>query len=103
MLRLKRGDTVEIITGADKGKRGQILRIDHRNHKVIVQGIKLVYKHIKRNQKYPQGGRIQKEAAMDVSNVMIIDSTVDKPVRVRVGEDKNGKRIRVSARSGNPV
>ena len=64
MLRLKRGDLVEVICGTEKGKRGSVLRVDPRDKKVIVQGLKLVYKHMRRSQKYPQGGRIQKEAAI---------------------------------------
>ena len=103
MLRLKKGDMVEVITGTEKGKRGQLMRVDHRKGKVIVQGVKLVHKHIRRSQKYPQGGRIQKEAAIDISNVLLVDPTLDHPVRTKIGRDKEGKRIRVSAKSGKPV
>ncbi len=103
MLRLKRGDVVQVIAGTEKGKRGQVLRIDHNMRKVIVQGVKLVHKHIRRSQKYPQGGRIEKEAPIHISNVMLVDPDLDRPVRMKTGKDKDGRRIRVSARSGKPV
>ncbi len=103
MLRLKKGDFVQVISGAEKGKRGQVLRVDQRLGKIIVQGVKLVYKHIRRSQKYPQGGRVEKEAPIDISNVMVFDTDLDRPVRVRVGKDKDGKKVRISVRSGNVI
>lgn len=93
----------QVICGAESGKRGKVLRIDRQKNLVILQGVNLVYKHIRRSQKYPQGGRIQKEAPISVSNVMLIDPKEDRPVRVRAGTDKDGKKVRVSARSGTPL
>ena len=103
MLRLRRGDTVQVIRGAESPKRGKVLRVMLTEKKVVVQGINLVYKHIRRSQKHPQGGRIQKEAAMAISNVMLVDPDLDCPVRVRIGKDKDGKKVRVSVKSGNPI
>ncbi len=102
-FRLKRGDMVQVISGAEKGKRGKVMRVIQNKATgdlVIVQGINLRYKHIKRNQKYPQGGRIQKEVAVSLSNVMLLEG--DRPVRIRSGEAK-GKKVRVSVQTGKPV
>ena len=103
MLRLRRGDTVQVISGAEKGQRGKVLRLDLGKDRVIVQGVNLVYKHIRRNQQYPQGGRIQKEAPIHLSNVMLYSEEEGRPVRVRVTKDENGRNQRVSAKSGKPV
>lgn len=102
MRRLKSGDTVQVIAGDEKGKRGKLLRVDYRDNKVVVQGLNLVYKHIKRSQKYPQGGRIQKEAPLHISNVMLFSDEENRPVRVRIQED-GGKRVRVSAQTGKAL
>ena len=100
---LRRGDTVQVLSGSEKSKRGKVLRVDRATGKVIIQGINLVYKHMRRSQKYPQGGRIQKEAAISISNVMLVDPDLDRPVRVRVGKNNEGKKIRISAKSGDEI
>ena len=100
---LRRGDTVQVLSGSEKSKRGKVLRVDRATGKVIIQGINLCYKHMKRSQKYPQGGRIQKEAAVNISNVMLVDPDLDRPVRVRAGKNSEGKKIRVSAKSGEEI
>lgn len=103
MLRLRRGDTVQVISGEEKGQRGKILRLDLTKDRVVVQGVNLVYKHIRRSQQYPQGGRIQKEAPIHLSNVMLYSEDEDRPVRVRVIKDDKGRNQRVSASTGKPV
>ncbi len=103
MSLLRRDDLIEVISGADKGKRGKVLRVDREKSRVTVQGINLVYKHLRRTQKHPQGGRIQMEAPVHISNVMLVDPKVDQPTRVKMTVDKNGKRVRVSAKGGHPV
>jgi large subunit ribosomal protein L24 len=102
MSRLRRDDLVEVIRGDDKGKRGKVIRVDREADRITVQGINLVYKHLRRTQKHPQGGRIQLEAPVHISNVMLVDPKSDHPVRTKRAE-KNGKRIRVAAKSGNQV
>ncbi|MEM7166275.1 MAG: 50S ribosomal protein L24 [Planctomycetota bacterium] len=103
MLRLRRGDTVQVISGDEKGQRGKILRVDLEKHRVIVQGVNLVYKHIRRSQQYPQGGRIQKEAPIHMSNVMLYSEDEGRPVRVRVNKNDKGRNQRISAQSGKPI
>ncbi len=100
MQRLCVGDLVQVIAGKDKGKRGKVSKID--NSRVLVEGVNLVMRHIKPNQRNTEGGRIQKEAAIHVSNVMPIDDTTDKPTRVKVSVDDEGNKSRTSA-AGNPL
>jgi large subunit ribosomal protein L24 len=96
--RIKTGDMVVVITGSDKKKTGKVLDIDNKTGKVLVEGINRVWKHVKPNQRNPQGGRIQKEAYIQASNVMPIDPTTGKGTRVKF-QVKDGKKQRV-AKSG---
>ena len=103
MLKIKREDEVIVIAGKDKGKRGKVLKVNLGTGRVTVQGVNMVYKHLRKSQKHPQGGRIQLESGLDISNVMLIDPKDGKPTRVRMDVDGNGKKVRVSSRSGEPV
>ena len=103
MSRLKSGDLVEVVSGAEKGKRGKVLRVDRSVQRITVQGVNMVYKHLRKSQKHPQGGRIQLEAAFDLSNVLLVDPKSGKPTRIRMKIDGNGKKVRVSVKSGEPV
>src|SRR3954466_11459446 len=97
--RIKKGDTVVVITGADKGKRGKILRVLVDKNRVVVEGINRVWKHVRPSQRYPQGGRIQKDAPIHISNVQPLDPTTNKGTRVRVVV-KDGEKRRVAVGSG---
>jgi len=102
--RLRRGDTVEVVAGNERNKRGRILRVLRDEGKVLVQGVNLRYKHIRRTKQQPQGGRIQKEAPIAISNVMLVDAKLDRPTRVGVRFDPaKNVRVRVSRRSGDPI
>jgi len=103
MSRLKSGDLVEVVSGAEKGKRGKVLRVDRSVRRITVQGVNMVYKHLRKSQKHPQGGRIQLEAAFDLSNVLLVDPKSGKPTRIRMKIDGNGNKVRVSVKSGEPV
>ena len=103
MSRLKRGDLVAVVSGAEKGKRGKVLKVDRRQGRITVQGVNMVYKHLRKSQKHPQGGRIQLEAALAISNVLLVDPKSGKPTRVRMQVDGDGKKVRVSVKSGEPV
>ena len=103
MSRLKSGDLVAVVSGAEKGKRGKVLKVDRRQRRITVQGVNMVYKHLRRSQKHPRGGRIQLEAALDMSNVLLVDPKSGKPTRVRMKVDDDGKKVRVSVKSGEPV
>jgi len=100
--RVRKGDLVAVISGDDKGKRGRILRVLPDKSRVIVEGVNLVYKHMRRSQQNPQGGRIRREAAVQASNVMPVDPETNKPTRVRMREEA-GRRVRVTAQSGTTL
>ena len=96
---IKSGDTVMVITGADKGKTGKVLRVVTGKNRVVVEGIARVWKHVKPSRQNPQGGRIQKDAAIHISNVQLLDPTTVKGTRTRV-EVRDGQKHRVAVKSG---
>ena len=101
-MRIKSGDTVMVIAGADKGKTGKVLRILTDKNRVIVEGMHRVWKHVKPSTRYPQGGRIQKDAPVHMSNVMPVDPATGKPTRVKF-EMRDGKKTRVAVKSGTAL
>ena len=100
---IKRGDTVYVNAGEDKGKQGRVLEIIAANEKAIVEGINMVSKHTKPNAQYPQGGIIKKEAPIHISNLMIVDGSSGKPTRVGRRLNDNDKLIRYSKNSGEEI
>ena len=95
---IKQGDNVLVIAGADKGKTGRVLRILADKDRVVVEGINRVWKHVRPSQRHPQGGRIQKDAPIHISNVQPVDPQSNKGSRVKF-EVREGKKVRV-AKSG---
>jgi len=87
--KIKKDDLVQVITGKDKGKTGKVLSVDVKNHKVLVEGVNKVFKHSKPNMANQQGGIIEKEAPIDISNVMYVHK--GKPVRVGFQGEKKDK------------
>ena len=100
---IKVNDTVEVISGRDKGQRGKILKVDRTEGRVVVEGLNRVYKHVKRSQRNPQGGRLSKEAFMDVSKVMIVCPTTGVPTRMGVRFLADGSKERYSKKSGKTI
>ena len=101
-LKIKKGDQVVVLSGNDKGKTGEVVKAMPKENKVVVQGVNLVKRHTKPTQKMPQGGIIEKEAAIHVSNVMPYCSTCKKGVRV-AHTIENGKKIRVCRKCGKAL
>jgi ribosomal protein L24, bacterial/organelle len=104
-VKIKKGDTVEVIAGKDKGARGTVLQALPREGKVIVEGVNRVKRHtrIRQTQRGSKtGGIITQEAPIDVSNVMVIDSD-GKPTRIGYRIDENGKKIRVARTNGKDL
>jgi len=99
---IKTGDTVMVITGADKGKVGKVLRILTDKDRVVVEGINRVWKHVRPTQRNPQGGRIQKDAPVHISNVQPLDPTTGKGTRVKF-EKRDGVKHRVAIKSGTDL
>ncbi len=81
--RIRKDDMVVVISGDHKGARGKVLRVIPEKDRVVVEGVNMVYRHVRKSQRNPQGGRIQKEAPLHVSNVMPIDPKTDRPTRIR--------------------
>ena len=103
-MKIRVGDTVEVIAGKDKGKRGEVLQVLLKENKVIVEGVNEVTKHVKPSQADPEGGIIKREAPIHVSNVAFYDSKAKKAVRLgyQVNGDKKGK-VRVAKQTGTVV
>ena len=108
-MQIKTGDTVVVIAGKDKYTKdakgnivpttGKVLKAYPKTNKVIVEGVNKVTKHQKPTQTNPDGGIVQVEAPIDASNVMLLDPVKNKPTRVSIIRDENGKKIRVSKKS----
>jgi len=102
MRRIRKGDTVAILAGRDKGKRGEVLRVIPKEDRVVVSGVNMVKRHRKPSQMSP-GGIDEFEAAIHVSNVAHIDPDSDKPTRVGFKVLEDGRKVRVSKRSGDVI
>ena len=103
-MRLKVGDEVEIISGEDKGVRGTIQRVERKKGRVVVSGVNMVKKHQKAQQgTRSQGGIIEFEAPIAVSNVMLVCPTESVPTRIGIRRDDDGKRVRFSKKSGKDL
>jgi large subunit ribosomal protein L24 len=99
-MQIRVDDEVLVISGASKGHRGKVLKVDRENSRVVIEGVNRVYKHVKRSQKNPQGGRLSKESSIDMSNVMLICPQPGKPTRVGVRYRADGSKERFSKKSG---
>jgi large subunit ribosomal protein L24 len=100
---IKVDDVVEVIAGKEKGQRGKVLEVDREKGRVLVEGLNRVYKHVKRSQRNPQGGRLSKEVPIDASNVMLVCPKTGKPTRVGVRVAADGSKERYSKRSGEAI
>ena len=105
-MRLKKGDRVEVISGEDKGTRGEVLRVIREKGRVVVDGVNYVKKHQKPQQAgrgKTQGGIIEFEAPVDASNVMLVCPHTDGLTKIGIRRDDDGKRIRFSKKSGKDI
>jgi len=102
-IHVRKGDTVMVIAGDDKGKTGEILAVYPKKRKVLVKGINRVYKHLRPSRSHPQGGRVQKEMPIDISNVLPIDPKTGQPTRVGFRITPDGKKERYAKKSGETL
>ncbi len=102
-LHIKKGDTVVVLTGEDKGKTGKVLKVFIDKQRAIVEGVNVVTKSAKPSAKHPQGGFIKVEAPVHVSNLSLIDPKSGKPTRVAVKINADGKKVRIAKKSGEEI
>ena len=99
---IRKGDTVFVNAGNDKGKTGKVLEVLREKDRVVVEGINMVSKHTKPNAQHPQGGIIKQEAAIHISNVQLLDPKTSAPTRVAM-KVVDGKQVRVAKKSGEEI
>jgi large subunit ribosomal protein L24 len=101
--RIRKGDSVVVISGKDKGKTGKVTRVLVEDDRVVVEGINLVKRHSRPTPRNPSGGIIEREQAIHASKVMPVDPKTGKGTRVRVKELEGGKKVRIAAKSGEEI
>lgn len=101
-MHVKKGDKVAVLSGKDKGKQGVILEAYPKAERVLVEGVNMIQKHAKPSQENPQGGILNQEAPIHVSNVLPLDPKSGEPTRVGY-EIKDGKKIRIAKKSGESL
>jgi len=102
-MHIKTNDTVVVITGDDKGQRGKVLSIDRTAGRLVVEGVNRVYKHVRRSQKNPQGGRLSKEMPVQISNVLLFCSRCNSGVRTGARIAKDGGKERYCKKCGTAL
>ena len=102
-LHIKKGDTVVVIAGNNKGAKGRVLEVIRKTDRAIVEGVNMIKKHTKPNTETPQGGIIEKEAPVHISNLMLVDPRTGEPTRVGRKRDEDGKMKRFSKKSGEII
>lgn len=103
MSKIKTGDLVQVISGADRGKQGAVIAVDRDKGRVRVEGVRMQKHHMKPGRRgAQQGGIVEQEGYVPASNVMLVNAADGKPSRVRI-EEQDGKRVRVFSRGGQPV
>ena len=102
-LNIKKGDMVVVIAGDDKGKTGEVIQVYPDTSKVLVKGINEVFRHMRPSRKNPKGGRMRKEMAIHISNVMPVDPETSQPTRVRFVINADGSKERIAVKSGKSL
>ena len=102
-LKIRKGDTVQVIAGDSKGKQGKVLEVLLKENRAVVEGANLVSKHTKPNAANPNGGIIKQEAPIHISNLAVVDPKSGKPTRVGRQKNAEGKLVRVAKKSGEEI
>ena len=102
-LHVKKGDMVQVMAGDNKGKQGKVLKVEVSKQRAVVEGVNLCKKATKPNAQNPQGGIVEKEAPIHVSNLMVLDPKSGKPTRVGRKADAKGKLVRYAKKSGEEI
>ena len=101
-IHIKKGDTVYVLAGEDKGKTGRVLAVLRDKNRAIVEGVNIVTKATKPTAQYPQGGLVKKEAPIHISNINLVDPKTGKPTRITIKRE-NGKAVRISKKSNQEI
>jgi large subunit ribosomal protein L24 len=102
-MKIHAGDTVIVTTGIDKGRTSKVVSVNHEKNRVLVEGVNMVYKHVKPSQRNPQGGRLHKEMPIHLSNVMAICPKTGKPTKIGYRFLKDGSKERFAKVSGESM
>ncbi|MBQ0158660.1 MAG: 50S ribosomal protein L24 [Bacteroidales bacterium] len=102
-LHIKKGDTVYVLAGEDKGKTGKVVKVLVDKQRAVVEGVNMVQKSQEPNAKNPQGGFVKMEAPIHISNLNVVDPKTGKPTRIGRKKDENGKTVRVAKKSGEEI
>jgi large subunit ribosomal protein L24 len=102
-VRIKKGDTVVVTKGRSKGKRGKVLKVLIKKERVIVEKVNLIKKHAKPSQAHPQGGIVEMEGSLSLSNVMLVDPKTNRGTRVGFTVLDDGKKVKVARGSGETI
>lgn len=100
-MKIKKGDTVQVTTGNDAGKTGRVIKVYLDKDRVVVEGVNIVKKHARPTQDNPQGGIIEKESSIHISNIMLVVG--DKPTRVGFKSLENGKKVKFAKSTGEVI
>ena len=101
--RIRKGDKVIVITGADRGKQGEVLAVLPKENRAVVQGVNIAKRHTKARGMGQPGGIVEKEATIHLSNIALIDPKTDKATRIRFKVLENGAKVRVARATGNVI
>jgi large subunit ribosomal protein L24 len=101
MNKIRKGDIIKVISGSYKGKTGKVIKTSLNKNRILVEGINIVKKHMKPSQESPQGGIIEKEMSIHISNIML--TIKDKPIKVGFESDKNGKKYRINKQTNKKI
>ncbi|MDD2241898.1 MAG: 50S ribosomal protein L24 [Bacteroidales bacterium] len=102
-LHIKKGDTVFVNSGNDKGKQGKVLAVDKAKMRAVVEGLNMISKHTKPNAKTPQGGIIKQEASIHISNLQVVDPVKGGPTKIGRRLNDKGKLVRYAKKSGEEI
>jgi large subunit ribosomal protein L24 len=102
-LHIKKGDTVIVLSGEDKGKTGKVLKVLVEKQRALVEGVNIVTKSSKPSAKNPQGGFVKVEAPIHISNLSLIDPKSGKPTRIAIKINDDGKKVRIAKKSGEEI
>ncbi|PYO33512.1 MAG: 50S ribosomal protein L24 [Candidatus Rokuibacteriota bacterium] len=100
---VRKGDTVMVVAGKERGKRGRVLRVIPEKNRVVVERVNMIKKHQRPTQRIRQGGIIEREGSIHLSNVMLLDPTSGKPTRIGMRALSDGKKARVARKSGELI